>query len=80
MTNLGTPLAEFATVNVDTLTANELSHWAKWVESIEPSIKSAADALALGTRLLDRDNLQQLALLLSDRRDLRDFKAFVADG
>lgn len=77
--NLATPLADFAKVDVDTLTPNELAHWAKWVESIEPSIQSADAALALGTRLLDRDNLKQLALLISSREDIKAFKAFVAD-
>lgn len=79
VTNLESPLTDLAKVDVDLLNANDLAHWAKWVEGIEPAIQLADAALALGKRLLDKDNLQQLALLVSDRRDVRDFKAYVAD-
>jgi hypothetical protein len=80
VTNLDAPLADFAKVDVDVLTAHELAHWAKWIDSVEPNLKAAEEALAFGNRLLERDNLEQLALLISTREDIKAFKAFLADG
>ena len=79
VTNLETPLADFGKVDVDLLNARDLAHWAKWIDTIEPAIQSADAALALGKRLLDKDNLEQLTQWVSTREDIKAFKAFLAD-
>lgn len=77
--SLRTPLDDFAKIDVDVLTSRELGYWAKWVESIEPTLQAADVALGLGKRLLTPENLQQLLQIISERGQIREMKSFTVN-
>lgn len=69
-------LATVEAANVDTLTDAQLRKFANWTMTVEPTLRQAETALALGRSFLTRTNLRQLEKFVSDkneRRVLADF-------
>jgi len=57
-------LLEFKDMDIDSLTYDELRHWAKWADSVENTIETATNAIAFGGDLLTESNLEPFSRVL----------------
>ncbi len=71
-------LRDFESLEIDSMTSGALSHWNKWVTSIEPTLDRATAAVEAGRRLLRLENLQPLLSLLDERDQIDMMKKYLA--
>lgn len=69
-------LKEFKTMNIDTLTYDQLKRWVKWQFGIERVLDSVREAILFGQRLLTRENLGQFNQVLS-KSEMEQFRCFL---
>ncbi|UIF85830.1 hypothetical protein [Cupriavidus sp. UYPR2.512] len=60
---------EFAELNVDTMTHEQLVRWVKWVGTVEGKLERARDAIETGRHLLGEANLACLAEIIAKPAD-----------
>lgn len=70
-------LATVEAANVDTLTDAQLRTFANWVVTVEPALKQAEAAIAMGHAFLTRKNLRQLEQFVSDKNERRTLSGFL---
>jgi hypothetical protein len=67
----------FKEKDIDTLTFEELQHWAKWIVSVENTIERARVAISLGNSLLTQANLEPFIKILATEKDKALFRAYI---
>lgn len=70
-------LDAFKTKDIDSMSHIHLRSWVKWVNTVEPSLERVEQILGHAKELLQRGNLMQMAAVLDDAADQRDFRKFV---
>lgn len=74
-----TMMAWVVDLDEDQATPEELARASKWVRDADNKLQSAREALALGKRLLQGNNLNPLMLLLDSNEEKKLFKRFLRD-
>jgi galactokinase len=64
-------------MDIDSLTYDELRHWAKWADSVENTMERATNAIALGGDLLTQSNLEPFSRVLVKREDNLLLRAYL---
>lgn len=70
-------LREFKAKNIDSLTYDELRHWAKWADNIEKTLEKAAQAVMIGGDLLTKPNLEPFGRILARHEDNLLFRKYL---
>lgn len=68
---------DFAGLNVDTMTYDQLTKWVKWVGTIHGKLERARDAVNAGRLLLTEANLACLLEVISEPADKDQFREFL---
>ncbi len=63
--------------HVDAMSYEQLDRWARWVGTVEAILDRASRAVASGRRLLQSENLAPLRRLLTDQREVDEFRAYL---
>lgn len=71
-------IKSFQSVDIDQMTAKELSTWAKWATNVEVTLNKAEVVIGIGKRLLKVDNLKLLLAVLDQKKDASEFAAFLS--
>lgn len=64
--------------NIEKLSFNELKYWSSWCNSFEKSIETSEIILSSGKKLLDKNNLSKLSIILEDKKDSVLFNKFLS--
>ncbi|MGC2049783.1 MAG: hypothetical protein WA635_14380 [Gallionella sp.] len=72
-------LQVFKGKDIDSLSFDELRHWAKWINSVESILETATMAVSLGNTLLSRSNLEPFSQILSTRDDIALFRSYLKE-
>ncbi|MGQ0526265.1 MAG: hypothetical protein ACT4P8_21705 [Betaproteobacteria bacterium] len=75
--DLAEKIKDFQTLNIDTMSYEELRRWVKWVDSVEPTRDRASDAVTRGRTLLATANLQPLLKIMNRQADTDAFRAYL---
>ena len=75
--DLETNIRDFKDKDVDSLTYDELRHWAKWADTVENTIEKVTTAMALGSDLLTQGNLEPFTRVLTKREDIALFRSYL---
>lgn len=75
--DLGDKLASFKEKDIDSLSFDELRHWAKWANSVENTLVKARTAITLGAALLSPDNLEPFIKVLATRDEIALFRSYL---
>lgn len=74
---LSEELDEFERVQIDALSPTELGRRAKWATGVEPRFDKAVASLEAACAFLNRDNLLQLAKVLTSKEDQAEFEKYM---
>jgi len=68
---------QFERLQIDALSPNELSRWAKWATGLDAEFDKAVASLGAAHAFLDRENLARLAKAITAKEDRAEFDKFI---
>lgn len=64
-------------IDIDTATFKELQHWAKWASEFDNKIDVINKTISYGNKLLNKDNLLQLLVVLDSPLEEKEYDAWL---
>lgn len=75
--DLETKSKGLSALDIDTMTYEQLSHWVKWVGTVEEKLQRARDTVASGRQFLTVENLSCLSQIVSSGDDAQAFSEYL---
>lgn len=77
ITQLESKLKEFKTINIDSMTDDELKKWSKWSGSVDSLLEKADASLSEARKLLQVDNFIPIRKLLDTLEDKQQLQRYI---
>jgi len=75
--DLDTNIKHIKEADIDTLSYEELKHWARWVGGVENTLEKAVEIITMGRKLLDVTNLSPFLKVLDRHEDEKLFRRYL---
>jgi hypothetical protein len=76
---LGDNIQPFRSLDIDSMSQNDLRHWSRWTGTVAETLDRAEEAINAGQKLPVRDNLQPLVRILSSASEIAAFRSYLKE-